>query len=72
MNIKQKISIPLINTGFTLWEMRACKDEFLATVTRGVAHSVYMVVTQFSFGVTWQHKVRGVNGCFATVSQDHI
>ena len=28
-------------------------------VTGGVVHSVYKVVTQSSFSVTWRHKVSG-------------
>ena len=39
--------------------MLACTDEFLVTVTEGVVHSVYNVVTWLSFGVTQQHKVSG-------------
>ena len=42
----------------------ACTDEFkhvemnfFVTVTEGVVHGVYKVVTQSSFGVTQQHKV---------------
>ena len=30
----------------------ACADEFLVTVTEGVVHGVYKVVTRLSFGVT--------------------
>ena len=36
-----------------------CADKFLATVTEGVVHAVYKVVTRSSFGVTQQHKVSG-------------
>ena len=35
--------------------MQACADEFFATVTEGVVHGVYEVITQSSFSVTWQH-----------------
>ena len=31
--------------------MRACTDEFLATVNEGVVHGVYKVVTRSVFGV---------------------
>ena len=31
-------------------QMQACADEFLATVTEGVVHSVYKVLTWSSFG----------------------
>ena len=34
-----------------LRRMRACTDEFLATVIEGVVHGVYEVVSQLSFGV---------------------
>ena len=37
----------------------ACADEFLATVTERVVHSVHKVVTRSSFGVIWRHKVSG-------------
>ena len=37
--------------------MRACSDEFLATVTEGVVHGVYKVVTRLSFSVTRWHEV---------------
>ena len=33
-------------------QIRACTDEFLATVTEGVVHGVYKVMTQSSFGLT--------------------
>ena len=32
---------------------------FFATVTEGVVHIVYKLVTGSSFGVTWQYKVSG-------------
>ena len=32
--------------------MRACADDFFTTVTKGVVHSVYKVVTQSSVVVT--------------------
>ena len=48
--------------------MRAFADEFLATVTEHVGHSVYKVVIRLSFGVIQQYKVnRGIEH-FATVS----
>ena len=37
--------------------MRACTDEFLATVAEGATHGLYKVLTRSSFGVTGQHKV---------------
>ena len=40
-------------------QKRACTDEFLAMVTEGVVHSVYKVVTWWSFGVIWQEKANG-------------
>ena len=52
--------------------MRACADDFLATLSEGVVLGVNKVVTQLSFGVTQQHKVSGGNGHFATISQCHI
>ena len=39
-------------------QWRACRDEFLATVSEGVVHGVYKVMTRSSFRVS-----------FATVSQ---
>ena len=33
--------------------------ESFAIVTEGVVHSDYTIVTQLSFGVTWQHKASG-------------
>ena len=45
--------------------MRACADEFLATVTEGVVHGVYKVVTRLSFGIIWQHKVSGGKWMFS-------
>ena len=36
--------------------MRACADEFLATVTEGVVHNVYKAVTRSCFGVTRQNR----------------
>ena len=39
--------------------MRACTDEFLATVTEGLVDSVYKVVTWSSFGVMECHKASG-------------
>ena len=39
--------------------MQECADEFLATVTEGVAHDVYKVVTRSSLGVTQRHKASG-------------
>ena len=39
--------------------MLTCTDEFLATVTEGVVHGVYKVVTGSSIGVARQHKVSG-------------
>ena len=53
------------------WD-RASADQFFATVTEGVVHSVDYVVTPSSFSVTQQHKVNGSNRCFATVSQSCI
>ena len=51
---------------------RASADQFFATVTEGVVHSVDYVVTPSSVSVTQQHKVNGSNGRFATVSQSCI
>ena len=50
-----KISASVFGTVGSLRRMRACTDEFLATVTEGV----YKVVAQTSFGVTQQHKASG-------------
>ena len=33
--------------------IRACTNEFLATITEGVVHGVYKVVTRSSFTVIW-------------------
>ena len=52
--------------------MCACGDECLATVTEGVVHGVYKVVTQSSFGVTRRRKESGIHGRFATVPQGCI
>ena len=38
-------------------------------VTEGVAHGVYKVVAQSSFGVIQRHKVSLGTQCFGTVSQ---
>ena len=40
-------------------QKRACTDKFLATVTEGVVHGVYKVVTRLSFCVICSHKVSG-------------
>ena len=40
-------------------ELWACADKYLATVTEGVAHGVYKVVTRSSFRVP--HKAGGGN-----------
>ena len=37
--------------------MQACAVDFLATVTEGLVHSVYKIVTSLSFTVTCGHKV---------------
>ena len=44
---------------------------FFPTVTEGVVHGVYKVVTLSCFGVIRLHKVSGGIGRFATVSQVH-
>ena len=52
--------------------MRACADEFLATVTAGVVHSVYIFVSRSSVDVTRQHKasmeVNGLSLCHKVAS----
>ena len=48
--------------------IRVFADEFLATVTEGLVHGVYKVVTRSSFNIM---RVE-VHGCFATVSQGGI
>ena len=44
------------------------EDEFLGTVTKGIVHGVYKVVTWFCFSVTQQHKVLGGIGHYTTKS----
>ena len=44
--------------------MQACADEFLATVTDGVVHGVYEVVTPLSFGVIGRHMASGCKWTF--------
>ena len=62
-----KISTSEFGTMGVRRRIRACIDEFLATVTEGVVHSVYKVVSQ-SVDI---RRVE-VNGHFATVSQGRI
>ena len=38
--------------------MQECTEEFVATVTEGVAHGVYKVVTRSSFGTTTEGECR--------------
>ena len=40
-------------------QVRACVDEFLSMVTKGVVHGVPKVVTPSSFSVIQPHKVSG-------------
>ena len=62
-----KISASEFDTLGMCRRMRACTDEFLATVTEGVVQSVYKVVTRSSFSVTWPHKVSGGKWMFHTL-----
>ena len=39
--------------------MRAYTDGCLATVTKGVVHSVYKVITRSSFSISWGYKASG-------------
>ena len=51
-----KISASVVGVMDMCSRMRACKDEFPATVTEGIVHDVYKVVSRSSFDVTQRHN----------------
>ena len=52
--------------------MQACADGFLATLTEGVVHGEYKVVTRSSFSVTQRHKVSGGKWTFRSHSRSKL
>ena len=55
--VRFKISASEFGTIGMRRRKQACTDQFLATVTEGVVHGVYKLVTKSSFSLIWRHKV---------------